>query len=54
MHKIKNILSILTMYLTISGLAINLIAIPKCLTGKAAISVTEKNFFITTETEEGE
>lgn len=52
MHNIKNILSILTMYLTISGLAINLIAIPKCLTGKAHISINKQNFFISTE--EGE
>lgn len=52
MHNIKNILSIITMYLTISGLAINLIAIPKCLTGKAHISINKQNFFISTE--EGE
>lgn len=52
MPSFKNILSILTMYLTISGLAINLIAIPKCLTGKAHISINKQNFFISTE--EGE
>ena len=52
MSNIKNILSIITMYLTISGLAINLIAIPKCLTGKAHISINKQNFFISTE--EGE
>ena len=52
MSNLKNILSILTMYLTISGLAINLIAIPKCLTGKAHISINKQNFFISTE--EGE
>lgn len=52
MSSFKNILSILTMYLTISGLAINLIAIPKCLTGKAHISINKQNFFISTE--EGE
>ena len=52
MPNIKSILSVLTTYLTITGLAINLIAIPKVITGKAHISINKQNFFISTE--EGE
>ena len=52
MQNLAAIKNVLVMYFVITGLAINLIAIPKCLTGKATISVTKKNFFISTE--EGE
>ena len=52
MNGITNIKNFLAIYFIISGLAINLIAIPKCLTGKAHISINKQNFFISTE--EGE
>jgi hypothetical protein len=54
MQNLTGIKNALVMYLTISGLAINLIAIPKCLTGKAHISVSTKNFFISIDEEEME
>jgi hypothetical protein len=54
MQNLATIKNILVMYFVITGLAINLIAIPKCITGKAHISVSTKNFFISIDEEEME